>query len=367
MSNYEIFLSRDDGTRLALLDTVGSFDYSIVLHGIGVCTLTLPDTFDRTLLAADRRIEVWRQPEDGALALERVYLVRRLTDTSDRNGVRNVKVVALDGNHLLKRRTVAYNEGSAQATMTECADDMCKYIVYYNLMVGALAARRISSTYLTGQALAAVGPILTMAFSRRNVLTVLQDIAKAADAVGTPVYWHVADATPTQWEFRTSLGQPGMNHSYPSGQNPVLLSAELGNLAEPSLDEDFSDEVNYAYAGGKGEAEDRLIQMAEDTVRSGRSLFGRCEGFINASNSQETTADILAAANQLLADGEPKLALSASIVDGPGTRYGLHWRWGDRVTMVYAGRTMDAIVRAVQVSVAAGGKETITAHLEGAG
>ena len=57
---YEIWLSRDDGTRLALLDNVSQFEYAISLHQVGACVVHLPGTFDKTLLAADRRIEIWR-------------------------------------------------------------------------------------------------------------------------------------------------------------------------------------------------------------------------------------------------------------------------------------------------------------------
>lgn len=363
MSTFEVWLCRDDGTRLTLLDTTAGFDYAVALHDVGACSLVLPGSFDRSLLAPDRRLEFWRAPAGGALALERVYLIRHLTDSTDREGRRTITVIGLDGNHLLKRRNVAYNEWSAQAEQTDQADDMARAVVIDNLGADAVAARQISTTYLSVAAERSAGPSLTMSFPRRDVLTVLQDIAKAADSAGTAVYWHMHDATPTAWQFRTYTGQPGADHTYPDGQNPVLLSLELGNLAEPTLDEDWSEEITYAYAGGAGEGEDRLIQTAEDTARSGRSLFGRCEGWADAG-SEETDEGVLAAAQRLLAEGKPRVTLAASIVDSAGTRYGLHWRWGDRVTMVYAGRTMDAIVRAVRVRVDGNGKETIEARLE---
>ena len=363
MSTFEVWLCRDDGTRLALLDTAAGFEYSIALHDVGACSLVLPGSFDRSLLAPDRKLEFWRQPPNGALALERVYLIRRLVSATDAEGRATIKLIGLDGNHLLKRRIVAYAAGAAQASMTDQADDMARAVVIDNLGADATAARQISSTYLTIAAERSAGPSLTLSFSRDNVLEVLKDVAAAAQTAGTAVYWHVVDATPAQWQFRTYTGQPGADHSYPDGVNPVLLSLELGNLAEPELDEDYTQEVTYAYAGGQGEGADRVVATAEDTARSGRSLFGRCEGWGDSRN-EDSTGGVTAQAQRLLDEGRPKLRFAAKIVDSAGNRYGIHWRWGDRVTAIYSGYTFEAIVRAIRVSVDGNGKEAIDARLE---
>ena len=72
--------------------------------------------------------------------------------------------------------------------------------------------------------------------------------------------------------------------------------------------------------------------------------------------NESTTAGVLAAAQQMLADGRPRLRFAAKIVESAGTRYGIHWRWGDRVTALYAGETYDAMIRAIVVSVDATGQ-----------
>jgi hypothetical protein len=361
--SYEIWLSRDDGTRLALLDSLIGFEYAISLHQIGACVLRLPGTFNKALLAPDRRIEIWRAPAGGSLALERVYLVRRIVDDTDAAGVRTLTVTGVDGNDLLRRRIVAYAAGAAQADMTDESDDMVRAIAIDNLGSDALTARQISSTYLTFAPERSAGVSLTKAFARRNVLTVLQEIADIAETAGTPIYWHGGDAMANQWGLGTYTGQPGPGHTYPAGPNPVLLGLEYGNLAEPTLEMDYTAEVNYVYAGGQGEGAARVIQTAEDTARSGRSLFGRCEAFADARN-ESTTAGVLAAAQQALQDGRPRLRFTAKIVESVGTCYGIHWRWGDRVTAQYAGESYDAMIRAVAVTVSATGAEMIDARLE---
>lgn len=362
MADYELWLNKDDGTALGVLDTVVSFEYAMAVHQVGACSLVLPGSFDTALLQPDNRIAVWRTPAGGARNLERVYLIRRLLDTTDADGKRTLTVTGLDGNDLLARRIVAYVSGAAQAVMTDQADDMCKAVVTDNLGTDAVAARQLS-TYLSVQGDLAAGPSITMAFAWRDVLTTLQDIAEAARQAGTAVYWDVVPLSATTWEFRTATGQPGADHSYPSGVNPVLLGLEYGNLQEPSLERDWSEEVTYVYAGGQGEGAARTIVEVEDTARSGRSVLGRREAFEDARDDT-TTAAVTARANSRLSTGRPRLRFSGKIVDSPGTRYGIEWRWGDRLTATYQGQTVEAIVKAVKVSVDDNGKETLDARLE---
>lgn len=365
-ARFEIWLSRDDGTRLMLLDQVVAFEYAISLHQIGACVLELPGSFAKTFLGIDNRLEIWRAPADGVLRLERVYLIRRVVDRTDQDGVRTLVVMGVDGNHLLRRRHVVYPADSSQTEKFDYADDMVREIVYENLgagVPGGAEARSFPAGHFS------IGPehsnavIMKKGFAWRNVLTVCQDIADAAYAQGTPFYWHVADISPEKWEFQTYSGQPGIDHTWPDGQNPVLLGLEYGNLAEPVLDEDYTDEVTAAYACGQGEGRYRVYFLAEDTARSGRSLFGRYEGLQDARN-EATDDGVLAEAYQLLQAGRPRRTFGGRIIETPGTRYGVHWRWGDRVTATYDGATFEAMIRAVRVKVSSSGRETIDARLE---
>jgi hypothetical protein len=363
MAKFEVYLSTDTGTRLALLDMLSSLEYSMVIHGVGACKIVLPNSFNITLLKPDYRIEIWRASEGGALRLERVYMIRSLLQATDAEGVSTITVTAYDGNYLLTSRIVAYAAGSAQSTMTDQADDMCKAIMTDAFGADATAVRQISSTYLSIDSDLAAGPSITKSFAHGQVLSVLQGIAETARAAGTDIYWDVEPTSNVQWRFRTNTGQLGQDHSYPSGLNPVILSLEHGNLSEPQLEQDYTDEVTYAYAGGQGEAANRTIVEAEDTTRSGRSIFGRREGWTDARN-ESTTGGVTAVANAALAEGRPRLRFSGKLVDSIGTKYGVHWRWGDRLTASYQGQEYSSVIRAVLVQVDANGKETIEARLE---
>lgn len=354
MAAYEIWLSRDTGARLALLDTIQKFDYAIVTHDIGACVLVLDGSFDTSLLVVDNRIEVWRAPEGGSLLLERVYMIRQRQRKTDSSGKTSIIVTALDGNYLLDGRIVAYPSGSSQAMMSGPADDLCKAIVYDALGADAVVARRIATTYFSVYPALAAGPSLVKSFPWRNVLTTLQEIAQAADEAGTPVYWDVVPINHVKWEFQTRTGQPGQDHSYPSGSNPVLLGLEYGNLAEPALDEDYTKEATIAYVN---------TRYAEDTARSGRSIFGRREVYADA-RSATTALGEDAIANARLREGRPRRRFTAKIVDSVGTRYGVHWRQGDKVSAFYEHQQFNCIVSAIHVKVDGDGKETIEARVD---
>lgn len=364
MANYEIWLLSDAGSRLLLLDRLHSLEYSQAVNEVGAIIVGLPDDFDETYLAADRIIEVWRQPEGGMLALEHAYFIRRWIDRTDGNGKRTLEVHGVGGNDLLARRIVAYTAGSAQAQQTDQADDMCKVIVRQNMGASVVdTARDWDSTLFTVQGDLAAGPSMTKGFAWRRVIDILQDIAQAARTAGTRVYWDVVPLAAGAFEFRTYGGQRGLDRTYPSGSNPILFGLEYGNLSEAQVDRDYSDEVTFVYGEGQGEGADRIQQTAEDTARSGRSIWGRREALADGRN-ESATAGVLAGAQARLDEGRPKIRFSGRLVDSAATKYGRDWWFGDKLTAVYRGQMYSAQARVVHISVDGDGKETIEARLE---
>lgn len=363
-ATYAIWLLTDDGVDLAQLDRIHSLEYSMAVNDIGACKLVLPGDYDYALFGPDNIVEVWRQPDGGALHLERAYLIRRRVRKTDANGLPSIEVTGYDGNELLKRRIVAYYSGSAQASQTDQADDMCKVIVRQNMGASVTdTARDWDSTLFTVAADLAAGPSISKSFAWRNVLNVLQDIAEASRTAGTRLYWDVVPLGSAKFEFRTFTGQRGIDHSYPDGQGVVLVGMEYGNLADAELDEDWSEEATYVYGEGQGEGANRTQQTAEDTIRSGRSVWGRREVLADARD-QSASAGVLARARQRLDEGRPTIRFKGRIVDTEQSKYGLHWHWGDKLTGIYEGQKYDAMVRTVRVSVDENGRETVDARLE---
>lgn len=360
---YEIWLSRDDGTRLALLDNVATFAYTRGLNTVGTFSLVLPQAFDNTLLAYDRRITIWRKPVGGSMYIDFQGFIRKLEPVTDRAGnlIRLVEGYSLE--YLLSGRAVAYLSGSAQADQTDQADDMLKVLARQN--IGATATdttRTLSATYLSVAADLALGPSLTKSFSYSNMLTAMRDIANSARQAGTEVYFQIVPTSESAFEFRTYTGTLGTDRTSATSGGPIF-GLEYGNLFMPHLTQDATNEVNYAYGLGQGQAANRNVQTASDTTRTGRSAFGRREGTINA-NMATANATVTAAAQAAVIAGRPLATFTGRLTSQTGSVYGLDWGFGDRLTITYDKLQFSALVRSVSVTVDGNGLETVDTQLE---
>lgn len=356
----EIWLQRDDGTRLAVIDSAIEFDCTRVVNNVGNFHIALPEGFDSTLAALDRRVLIWRKPVGGAMYLEFVGLIRRITSTTNTNGNTKQVISGPGLNALLAARVVAYYAGSAYASKTAAADDMMREIVRENLGASATdTARALPSTAFSLQADYSLGPSLTKSFSYRNVLDVLREISDAARLAGTPVYFDIEATGAESFEFRCYLNQRGQDRTL---YGPIF-GLDFGNIARPTLDQDAGDECNYAYGLGQGEGEAREVQEASDTGRTGRSLYARWEAVANAVNESDP-AGVLDAADARVIDGRPVTTFTAELLSVPGAVYGKDWGFGDKITVTYAGLQFSAIVRAVTVSVDETGRESVDSIIE---
>lgn len=356
---YEIALARDDGARLATLDTVGKFSYTLALNRPGAFSLVLPADFDRRKIAKDRRVTIWRRPLGGANRIAFAGLVR-LIDTAGAPPVRTLAGPCM--NVLLEQREVAYAAGSTQADQSGAADTIAVNIVTQNHGSSATAARQFPAAYFGAAASPAGASTATKAFSYRNALDVLTELANTARQVGTGFYFGVVPTSETQVEFRTRTNEWGRDRTADTGTG-LIFGVEYGNMENPHFTEDYTAEINVVYGLGQDDGPARSVQTAEDTARSGLSIWARSEASVNAS-SEPTDAGVLAAARARVIAGRPRLAFTADLLSVPGAVYGKDWDFGDRVTCTYDGRQFDALVRAVTVSVNETGAERIDAKLE---
>lgn len=357
----EVWLDDPRGNRLAHLDKITSLEVVHVLNDYGVIGIELPPDYDE-YIRLDRIIEVWYNG-----ALEAAGWIRKLVFYDDENGGEHTRLIAYTGNYILTSRIIAYAAGSAQASMTDQADDMLKEIVNDNLLGDATGARDLYSTLgLTKAANEADGESITKSFAWRPLLNVCQDIADASRAAGTAVYFDwlpkMISANVMSWEFRTWINQRGIDHSSSSGQ-PVYFGKAWGNLVGPSLEYDFTEEVNYVYAGGQGEGSDRNVNEVSDSDRYGASVWNRREGFADARN-ESTDAGVTAKGNEALDKGNPKIAFSGEITESPSTQYGVHWGFGDKVIVEYRGTEYDALVKATSLALRSDGSLKITGKFE---
>lgn len=366
-ARYSIYVSDPSGTRLADASTFVSLQYSRVVNEIGSLVLTLPSTFNTSMLRLpDGRIEVWRKLPGGReyLDTETVWLIKVVEYDRDDRGQVVIRVEADTPLCILREpgRFVNYNSSlSSSVVSSVAADDAIKTIVKQNAGSSATDTSRDLSAYLSVAANNTLAPTLTKSFAWREVLKVIQEIAASSAQAGTYLAFDIVAPTPSTLEFRTYVGQRGVDHRFPNGNNPVLIGPEFGDMGECSLRFDYRDEVTYALAGGQGNGAARVTASAQDNTRTGASPFGLREKFVDAT-SYDTTTGLTAEAQAVVRAGRARTIFKGKLLDTPDTRYGVHWGWGDFVTAQAFGQSIDCRIDAVTVKVERG-KETIQAVL----
>jgi hypothetical protein len=369
-ANYYLILSTPQGNPTVTIKNFSVLDYARVVNEIGALTLVLTDEYDNFIftgddIQVDTRIAVMRSINNGTpyLDTDMQWLMRSAVKTLSDNGERLTTIQARCANDLLHRRIVAYSAGSAEAEKTDEADNILKAIVRENLGSLATDTARSIATYLSVQADLTLAPTIAKAFSRRKVLDVLQEVALSSYQAGTYLAFDVVAPSPTTLEFRTYINQRGIDHRWPTSTAPLLFGPDFGNLTDVVRGYDHSQEVTYGYAGGQGIGAARQMGTASDAVRIAQSPFGRIEKFSDAR--QTVSAAILAdEADMIVKSGIPRNTFSAKIVETPSTIYGLQYGFGDYVTAVFEGESIDARIERVRVRVR-NGAETIDAQIKG--
>jgi hypothetical protein len=322
----------------------------------------LPADFPISYLQIDGWLEVWRRAAGGLnyLDTETVWFIRDVSRRLNERGERFITVIAYSAADLLKRRIVAYAAGSSQAEKTGAADNLMKAIVRENLGSLATDTSRSISAYLSVQADSGAGPSLSKAFSRRNVLTVLQELAQASLEAGTALFFDIVAPEVGSLEFRTYTGQRGIDHSS-TGARRVTLSPAYGTLTEVVRRYDHASEQNYIYAGGQGEESSRAVATASDASRISLSPFNRCEGWVDARNTADSGL-LSAEAQAALRAGRPRQEFSGKILNTGSVQYGREWAFGDRISAEFDGEVVDGRVDEINVRVE-NGQEEIQAGL----
>lgn len=365
MAQHQVIVHNALGERLGELGSVTGFRYTKVVNGYGTFELSAPESeWPGTYRGLDYQYHFWRKANGGDYEPDFVGLQRDVTrDTPDGNTV--LTISGVDQNELLARRIIAYDAGTSQSQKTDNLDDMMKAIVRENLGSSAAAARDLTNRFrFTVAADAGQAASITKGFARENVLDTLVDLAdtSAGQASGAKdLYFEIALAgyngnNQPLFQFRTYINQPGIDRTYPNGQNPVVFSLREANITNVHHERVYSDEINYVYAGGLGLKDDRNVQEAGDTLRINSSPINRRESFVSATHVED--ADVLQVVYEELNAGIPTRSISATILDTETSPYQIAWGHGDKVTVFYGDVTFDEVIRVTEVRVV-NKKETI--------
>lgn len=368
LAHFELWLTTDTGQRLTQLTTGLGFQASKVANGVGWFHYNAPKSFDKTLLRSDRMFQLWYTPRGATLGkLWNVYFVRKWKLRGQ--GVEYF--AGPDINELLRRRIVAAYTASAQSKKEAMeADDMMKEIVRESLEDTAAPLPAFGTRAwpnLTIQANQTLGPQISDSFPFKKLLTfegggVLPGIAKAAQVQGTEVFFaikpNVVTKSSINFIFETNVGQPGQDVT-----NRVVFEEAANNLANASIEYDYSDGNNYYYATGQGEGAAREVQQVYDEASINQSIWGRIEGEAD-SRDQDNPNGVNTSGAVALWNGRPKIRFTGTPLDTAGTPFGIAWDFGYKVTTKFDVIQFDSIIRAIVLSVDAGGKKNIDTRLD---
>lgn len=353
-AEHEILLADAFGNNLAELATIiQSARATRVAGAVGVLELTLPwEKLPDDFFQRDHRI-YWSRGVAGrspSLLNETWYLIRKRAARQIQGGTYLRSIWAYDLNTLLARRIVAYAANTSQAKKSAAGDNMIKAVVRENLGTLATDTARNLSAYIAVQADLTAALTTSKAFSWRDLLPVLQEIAATSTEQGTYLTFDMVATSRTGIEFRTYTGQRGVDHRRDS-TSPIVFSPENGNLADAELIDDWSEEATAVYAGAQGERSRRNVQLQLDQERINTSPFNRVERFLNATHiGQSDTAGANDEAYAGLRDGLPLTMLTGRVSDQPDTTFGLHYGWGDRTGAGFTGRRFNTRLDAATIT-----------------
>ncbi len=333
--------------------------YTLNVGNVGALRLTLPATFDASLLRLDGRIGVWRSINGRPPTLdgETVFLIRtwEYTDIT-------TTVTAYSANHLKTRRIIDYFAGSvfSSETTPTAAGDLIKQFVDTNMLAGISGTRLGDqaqadiSAYLSNQVDLGDGASLAMQCAWRNLDDVIRELCDASTYGGVYMACDIVAPTETTLELRTYADVRGVDHTATSAQ-PIVLSPDAGSLANCRLIIDRADEVTFAVAAGAGEQSERLTATTYNATRASASPFNRIEQFGDYSNVSDATA-LQNIANAMVRAGRPRTEFTADVVETDAATRGIQYDLGDMVTASFRGQQYDCRLDVIEVAVGGGGQ-----------
>jgi hypothetical protein len=359
---YELVWYTHEGIRKGVIQAFNGLEYVKVQNQIGSLVVDLPrGLYQYEEFSVGDIFEIWRE-KNGTLELqnETAYFLQDWEFWADSEGGEYIRLIATDANWLLDTAIVAAFSGSEDAEMTGIPDDLMKAIVSKQLGSTAYAWR---SKITEAPDLGAGGASISKAFAYRNVLTVVQELAELATEAGVWLGFDVVRTAPGAFEFRTYTGQRGQDHGRASG-DPRLVGKQYGNLSEATFGTYHMDERNWVQVAGQGEREERVLVYRENIARRDASKWNRREYFKDSRDESDT--DILNAdGDAALEEFKPKQRLTGTIHDTPGMQYGIHYWFGDVLSVEAFGYFVDCHVKAVRVRVDQDGGEQLDIKLEG--
>lgn len=194
-----------------------------------------------------------------------------------------------------------------------------------------------------------LGPNLTGSGRWQSLLTLVQELTSASEALGTPIGFVIRQTGDILSFFQYAVVDASAT---------VRFSLEMGNLAEYTY-RTTAPTCTYAVVGGSGEGTARTI--FEKPNSEAIALWGRIEGDLVDSSNADTPAERTQAADKELLDGAAKTSLAITPIDLDVQKYGVHYALGFKVTVALD--TIGPVEETVTATAQAQGTSVTTGYL----
>ena len=366
MSVYQVHWFDHEGNKKNIFQVPVELEYVRTVNDVGSLIITFPRQFYQYEdFAVGDMLELWRE-KNGTVTIqnETAYFLQDWEFFMDSDGAEYIRLTAFDANWLLDTRLTWALGGTTGAHKTDYPDDMMKAIVRDQFMNNGPGPRPERDLPITcAPDLSAGGDPISKEFHYRSVLAVIKEIAETAEENGVWVGFDLVRTGVGLFQFRTYTGQRGMNHGRNSG-DPRLVGKQYGNLSQATFGEFHAEERNVILVGGEGEDSARVLVERKNDARIGASKWNRREYFVDASDAEESDA-LEVEGDAALCKFKPKQVVTGTLHDTPGMQYGIHYGFGDILSVEAFGYHVDCHVRSVRVRVDQDGGEQLDIKLRG--
>ena len=368
-STYQFWLCDDAGRRFYLFPKYMFFSYTRTVRGYGYIEFGVPfDEYQKAvsnIFQVDWRLEVWRSPNVGVPARrESSFLLRKYNVYTRQDGLRVIVFYGRSPLDILRRQFV---DVSADVTITGTIDNVMKQLVTNYLVNASVGYGTVPLGEFTVESNTSEGPTITETYYLDNLLDALKDLQSMSEtknlesSANKKIYFDVVENDSLVingfgYTFRTWSTLRGGDRTI-----GIPFSIENGNIKDPSYFEDHNDQFTFAHVRNK----DNSAYNAESSVPD-KTLSRWNVARIAESSSEQSLNANSAKSYKILGDHAAAKKLSVTFLNTPGSAtqprslYGLEWDLGDLLPVLYAGKTFNAEVMVVYVSMNENGEETIT-------
>jgi hypothetical protein len=371
---YQIVLTDQTGEEVAIFDNFISIDIKHTLNDEGTFSVEFYDDDDDRLdlFELDGQVIIRRTVPGCDLDWYTEFggFYRSMEKTMNDDGRKTLVVSGSDYNELLRRKIIAYKEGTIRADKNAPAETCMKEYVEENLGPTAddtVVGRLYQGGFPNFTVEADDGKGETWSGSRafENVLDVLKEIANFSG-----IDFKVISSGEASFVFMTyedqmgedrtdeEIGNEGLNKY---GNAPVIFNVGLGNIAETQYIMDRTAEANVAVVLGSGEGSTRYTVTVSNETAVDQSPWNIREMMVTPGNIDQDfeTYELTTRGNEALQEHKGIESFNLTPLQRPSTLYGKHYFLGDRVVVRYGETKLKKKIVSVSIKVSDNGKESI--------